>query len=416
MQKTVKPLLITAAAVVSLFSLLAFGIPYESVEATVARWVAQAYPEDSEISGVVLYESSQDASLSAFSGVTVYLYEKIDTDLSVITSTVTSLDGIYTFSNLPIGSYYLGYFGKTPENTYAYEYYNDVIETDEASPLTISFEGSQVTIPTVVLEGPASQLATVANSGGGNVYIDPITGQVFVNSPQSNVTLTVLNPCGAPTPTAISLFYNGRSFPMSLNSITEQYQGTITQDAITIASAEIFLDYTCPAGALRPAVIEAIGRITQFGSNGVVESDLIDSTLADAFVSLYHIEGATPDAGTASDGDCRTVNSRPNSSNWSGLSAATVDQTEFVSQTEMRTGGQADPPVNPQQTGENGEFGWGMTAGCYYVVVEADGYETQISPVFGILDTANVTDLAFELFPSHFYMMPIVSEDPNPFR
>lgn len=414
MKKAINYLLIGLTTIVGLASLAFYGLPYGSVEATVARWVAQAYPEDSQISGVVLYQDSSTGALSEIANIDVILYESIDDELEVITQTVTSNSGTYLFSDLRAGSYYLAYFGITPEG-FAYEFYNNVTEPDEATPFVITSSGTQINVPTVILDGPTEPLGSVTSAGGGNVNIDPITGQVFINRPISNVSLEFSNPCVTSEPTSISMFYNGRAFPLTRNSTTGVYRGTITQDAMTVDSADIFLDYTCPTRATE-AVVEIVGRITLFAENGTISSPLTGGPLDEAYVSLYHIDGATPDSGTANDGDCRTTASRPQSGSWAGLPLATVNQSEFVTQSELRNGNIADPPINPQVTGTDGEYGWGLDPGCYYVVVSGVGYADQVSPVFGVRSDSNVNDLDLDMVPIYFYLVPYASEDPNAFR
>ncbi len=56
-----------------------------------------------------------------------------------------------------------------------------------------------------------------------------------------------------------------------------------------------------------------------------------------------------------------------------------------------------DPKVNPFITNSVGYYGWNVAEGCWYVVVEADGYNTLTSPVVGV--PTEVTDLHLALTP-----------------
>ncbi len=59
------------------------------------------------------------------------------------------------------------------------------------------------------------------------------------------------------------------------------------------------------------------------------------------------------------------------------------------------TSGEIDPSINPQTTDSEGRYGWGVVGGCWYVVVEADGYDSLTSPVVGV--PPEVTDLNLTL-------------------
>ena len=39
--------------------------------------------------------------------------------------------------------------------------------------------------------------------------------------------------------------------------------------------------------------------------------------------------------------------------------------------------------ANPQVTGSDGRYSWDVAEGCWYVVVEAEGYASTVSPVVG---------------------------------
>jgi len=56
------------------------------------------------------------------------------------------------------------------------------------------------------------------------------------------------------------------------------------------------------------------------------------------------------------------------------------------------------PTINPQATDANGKYGWDVIKGCWYVVVQAEGYETRLSPVVGV--PPKVTDLDLALTPT----------------
>ena len=55
------------------------------------------------------------------------------------------------------------------------------------------------------------------------------------------------------------------------------------------------------------------------------------------------------------------------------------------------------PTINPLVTDGVGYYGWDVAQGCWYVVVQAWGYETRVSPVVGV--PPEVTDLDLGLTP-----------------
>ena len=60
--------------------------------------------------------------------------------------------------------------------------------------------------------------------------------------------------------------------------------------------------------------------------------------------------------------------------------------------------GEFDPAVNPQFTDEDGYYAWDVARGCWYVTVEAAGYNRLVSPMVGV--PPEVTDLNLSLAPA----------------
>jgi hypothetical protein len=55
------------------------------------------------------------------------------------------------------------------------------------------------------------------------------------------------------------------------------------------------------------------------------------------------------------------------------------------------------PHLPYQQTNVDGYYGWDVSRGCWYVTVEAAGYEPLVSPLVGV--PPEVTDLDLALIP-----------------
>ena len=403
MSQKVKITLFSIFFVCSTISLFIFGLPYQSVEATALKWLALAYPEGSSISGVVLFDSEP------LEGVQVVLFESVDNEFLIVLSTTTTSSGQYTFNDLELGDYYLGYYGMTPDGDFMYLFHNDKDDLDTADAITISTPSSQIELSSVTLPSPEDPVADVLNNGGGSVYVDPITGQVFVNQPTGNVTMGVENLCAPSDFASASLVYgNLTSYTMTYNSFTDSYFATIPRADMTLQTAEVTVDYTCSTRAEDVVnASEVLGRITQYDPIGRITTALTGAALTGANVKLHQIPGATPDTGSTADGDCRTSDSQ--TSTWDLLETATVDATEFLVLSDILAGDLADPPVNPQQTASDGYYGWSLEEGCWYVEVVAPGHETVTSPVFGVRSGVDPTDIDLELIPSIKMYAPIMS-------
>ena len=63
------------------------------------------------------------------------------------------------------------------------------------------------------------------------------------------------------------------------------------------------------------------------------------------------------------------------------------------------------PALNPQSSDGEGRLGWTMSAGCWYVTVDAPGYQSLTSPVVGILDTPVTLDLPLMPQASFIYQL-----------
>ena len=64
------------------------------------------------------------------------------------------------------------------------------------------------------------------------------------------------------------------------------------------------------------------------------------------------------------------------------------------------------PTINPQITGSDGRYAWDVVEGCWYVVVEAEGYPTTISPLVGV--PPEVTDLDIVLSSDNSVYLPLI--------
>lgn len=134
---------------------------------------------------------------------------------------------------------------------------------------------------------------------------------------------------------------------------------------------------------------DPIGNPQLYDPSGIIRDANTLQPIVGATVTLQRVIGALPDTPSLTR-DCRTIDTRPGGV-WSGTaSGGTFEQPGFAPP-------QISPDVNPQITGDDGRYGWNVVTGCWYVVVEAPGYLTKISPLVGV--PPEVTDLDLNLTP-----------------
>ena len=411
MTHKIKISLILTTFFISALAVATFGLPYEAVEATASRWLEQAYPDTATISGLVDFKEIEINTPDPLPDVEVVLFRMGEGEFEVVSMVKTDHAGRYQFLELAQGEYYLGYYGATPVGNYVVQFHNGKTDLSGADPIAVSTSSSQVVIPPVTFLGPAEPVLEVLGNGGGSIFVDPQTGQIFINKPKGNVTFGIDNRCAPGSYTSLDLIYGGiSSYQMVENTLTNIYMGFIPKADMILPSAEITVDYNCTSRAESDVdAIEVVGRITQFDPMGEIRSAINGEGYAGANIKLYRMDGATPDSGTTQDGDCRTVNSRPTTGSWSGVPSATVDPLEFVVSADLAGSGAADPPINPYQTDEDGFFGWDLADGCWYIEVTAPGHDTLVSPVFGARSGAEITDLNFVLNPQNIMYTPLIS-------
>jgi hypothetical protein len=135
------------------------------------------------------------------------------------------------------------------------------------------------------------------------------------------------------------------------------------------------------------------GYITLYDPSGNVTDAETEQPVTGATVTLYQVPGWEPKTGPDDE--------RPNTCQ-SNDSKAADDPWDQPAPTELGIIANADvTPTDPklpyQHTTADGYYGWDVSEGCWYVTVEAEGYEPLVSPVVGV--PPEVTDLDLELTP-----------------
>ena len=162
------------------------------------------------------------------------------------------------------------------------------------------------------------------------------------------------------------------------------------------------LNFTCNA----QIVVIVIGYFILIDPSGQISDAKTGAPIKDASVRLYRVPNALPDK-PGQQGQCRTVDTR-GAGGWDSLPSAAVDAGLAydplldVSNDTL----QALPQINPQFTGNDGRYAWNVVEGCWYVVVQAKGYKTRVSPVVGVPPA--VTDLDLKLTPGGSVYLPLI--------
>lgn len=256
--------------------------------------------------------------------------------------------------------------------------------------------------PTVELPTTAVQTET------GSVTTDPVTGQLTVSMPfgaPSDLTVTVPGECQASevVPTSVDLLLNGQPFPAE-GVGDGQFEATIP--AGSVESGTLSLQVTCPD---ETTVVTTIGQIVLYDPSGIVSDAATGEPVVGAEVRLHKVPGWTPqDAdGPHPPNSCQSNLSKPEGAPWD--QPAPVDEGVLVNPASP----EISPNVNPFVTNNIGYYGWDVAEGCWYVVVEADGYQTLTSPVVGVPPEVTDLDLQLERAPVTSLTPPAVTGSPK---
>ncbi|RRR71095.1 MAG: hypothetical protein EI684_12030 [Candidatus Viridilinea halotolerans] len=331
---------------------------------------------------------------AGLSGIQVQTYRQFGSiPWSAMAATTTAADGSYRLENLLAGSYRVQF--RDPQGRYRPEYYADASTLHTADTLTV--EGNQATSAiNASLDLAAPPLAQVATTRG-SVISDPNDGTVtvaFTRSRRDDTTISTSVGCPAGTqPSGVTLWVGERSYSMSEHPAgSGVYQATLPENEIT--SGLLIVRWDCNGNAQE----QTIGRIVLYDPSGVISDAQTGQPVVGAIVTLHRVSGALPDT-SSEQRDCRTITTRQGDS-WAGEPAATPGLGLAVNPELAAINGTAEisPTLNPQRTNDEGRYGWDVAEGCWYITVEAEGYETTYSPVVGVPDP--VTDLDLRVTPS----------------
>ncbi|MEM7283775.1 MAG: carboxypeptidase regulatory-like domain-containing protein, partial [Pseudomonadota bacterium] len=313
-------------------------------------------------------------------------------------SGVTDANGHYVIENLPEGTYLIEFWMLGRKKVYS----NVTVTSGETTPNI----NAQAFPPLP----PKAMLLT----GGNRVWVDPATGEwnirVAGGSNISDLTFSMEITCdNGALPTNVALIFETESngtFEYLMTADGATYTGTVPRADFALGTFKVAYD----CGSKR--VEEVIGH-GLIDPSGFITDSVTGDPIVGATVTLYTIDGWVPKTGLSDTrfNTCHTLDTRP--SVWNDMAPA------------LQIGRMGNPLANPQEihplqnplfTDDTGYYAWDVAIGCWYIVVEADGYETRISPAVGV--PPEVTDLHLTMNPiagppaSTSIFLPFVTSSP----
>ncbi len=346
-----------------------------------------------KISGAV-----RDAQGQLLPGIDVHAYHGGGTWLEA-GSDATNAQGIYTLT-VPAGEYRL-YF-TSPGGAYRSEYYNDQVDFSAATILNVNTNEVVSGINAALAAPPPPAIAVTGPVG---TAVDQGSGLVTVTAPRAgsgSVTFARAISCsGGAEPSSVLLDIGGKTFAM--NGSAGVYSAVVAIPGDLPPGSGPFalsMHYACGADQQAPVV----GQLVLYDPSGVI-LDGEGKPIAGAVVSLHRIRDAMPDLANQQR-DCRTLETRPGGApgNWSGVPAPDAKAGVLANPALAEDAASMAPDVNPQVTGTDGRFGWEVATGCWYVTVEAAGYNPAISPLVGVPPAVTDLNLELTLQLEHLYL------------
>ena len=306
-------------------------------------------------------------------------------------SAATNGTGQYDISGLATGTYRVGFFEHS--GFYAYEYYENASDLKNATDITVIAGETTPNIDAAL--GDAAEPLANASSLRGRVTVDTQTGEITIvqqNRNKSDVTISQVVTCSdGEAPSDVTLMVGQNSYPMMATDNSKQYAVTVPA-AQVVDGAEIKVTKVCNDNSDE----EMIGQIELFDPNGYVTDATTGDPIANANLTLYNVPSWQARTGAGQSGTPNTCQSN--------LSKAANDPWSQTAPIDLgvmapTNSGAGQSATNPFLTDAEGYYGWDVAAGCWYVVVEATGYQTLVSPVVGV--PPEVTDLNLALAQSN---------------
>jgi hypothetical protein len=331
-------------------------------------------------------------------GVQVNLYRSLEEGVGRFHwYTVTDSEGKYGFNELGEGigvAYKVQFVDRGFK--YAPQFYANAYSMYLASPVPIPLGSGANGIDVELALGLPG--AAVINAPAASVSRSAEDGMLWINFPRgkaSDITVTREIPCQdgmMPQDVHLNMAFSGDSFPMT-NVDGSSWRATIPVEKITDEEG-LYIMHQCE-GMWTQTVV---GYINFFTPLGAVIDASSGKPIPGAKVTLYQVPGWLPQ--TSPDDNqyktCQSNASKPADAPWSW--AAPLDAG--ILPNKWMGDLWPEPPV--QLSAPNGEYGWDLGPGCYYVMVEARGYNESPSMFFGSVPV--VTDMNVKLYIRERYL------------
>ncbi len=347
-----------------------------------------------------------DTTGNPLSNIMIIAY-RFDSTWNPVARSFTTISGHYTIKALEAGTYRVQFISLSGDH-YP-QYFNNKSAFNEADDLDVAMTSITPNINASLVTIPPPPLRV--DEGCGRVDFNGM-GQVFLSFPLacsgSADIIATINCNDESTPTDVTFWLNDQSFPMTAVDDTS-YNVTLTIPD-HLPDGDIAVKVTAQCGAEVEIPIE--GEVGLYDPSGIITDAQTGQVIPGAIVNLFTVPEAQPDVDSVSSGDCRTVDSRPINSDgqfgaWSGLTSAEQTIAQWVHPVSLVGSTVAiSPTINPQVTGPDGRYGWDVSAGCWYIEVRADGYQTLVSPLVGV--PPEVTDLNLSLHKNVGYLPTII--------
>lgn len=349
-----------------------------------------------DLTGVV-----SDHEGDALPNAQVLLYRHAEESSPVfVEGTQTNINGRYNFSGLAEGVNYYLYF-QADDGGLAPEYSDNKKNLATADPINVTFGLTQTINAQLDIAHPP--LVEVVMGSGPTTSTNPANGQVSIIIPNglaTDLTLSYTSTCAGAI-TAVVANYSSQLYPMTLGE-NGQYHVTIPANAV-VASGDIVITTTCDGDDTTPTV----GSIVLYDPSGIIADFYTGQPIFGAKVTLYQVPNWLPRTAPSDirSNSCQSNLSKPAGQPWNQPAPRYLGVMVNTDQTVI------SPFVNIQYTNEIGYYGWDIPQGCWFVVVEAEGYLTRTSSVVGF--PPEVLDLNLALFDksvmtNHIYL-PVVS-------
>ncbi|MFK7800208.1 MAG: carboxypeptidase regulatory-like domain-containing protein, partial [Anaerolineae bacterium] len=354
------------------------------------NFTATALPTGS-LSGII----TEDDSSIPLEGVDVLAYEQNGAAWQFAQIATTDENGAYQLSDLVAAKYKLLF--RVVSKTHKSEYYDNASSFSQGVAISLASGGSATDIHASLKKRP--EAAIIAE--GIDQFTDPESGEVTLTAGRgenNSVTISRNVSCESGDPADVQLIIGSSAFEMS-DSGNGAYSATlnIPGDVTSDSTQNMSVQYVC--NGFTETV--SVGELVLYDPSGVITDAETDEPIIGASVTLYRVAGASPDTGSTTN-ECRTIDTRPVPVSglpfgaWSGVPAADISAGHPVDAAFDTLNGQSlfSPAIPTQVTGEDGKYGWDVAEGCWYVVVEAEGFDTLVSPMVGVPPAVLDLDIA----------------------